>query len=125
MLVRPNRWIYARRTWPLSLTNGGRGALVRLTDRCLTMALACAAAPIAIVVTAPPAGADCNTAAGTTVCAQGEVRGADGVPEAATPVVPYPCTYDWYCGTNSGLDIVWNPGRPDGGIGPGRPGRPR
>ena len=50
--------------------------------------------PIAIVVAAPPARADCNYAGGSTVCAQGEVRGADGVPRAATPVVPYPCEND-------------------------------
>ena len=79
-----------------------------------------AAAPIAIVVAAPPAGADCNYASGATVCAQGEVRGADGVPRAATPVVPYPCEYDWYCDSGIDLDVGWDPGRP--GIGGGRPG---
>ncbi|PEG41510.1 hypothetical protein CQY20_05205 [Mycolicibacterium agri] len=99
------------------------------TSRCLmTMGLATVAAPIAIVVGAAPAAADCNYAGGSTVCAQGTVRGADGVPRAATPVVPYPCEYDWYCGTEWDLDISWDPGRPDrpdrpgggGGIGPRR-----
>ena len=81
-----------------------------------------AAAPIAIVV-APPASADCVNSGGTTLCSQGEVRGADGVPRAATPVVPYPCEYDWYCDTNTYLDVDWDPGGP-GGIDPGGPGRP-
>ena len=42
------------------------------------------------------------------MCAQGEVRGADGVPRAATAVVPYPCEYDWYCGTDWDLASVWD-----------------
>ena len=97
---------------------------MRSTQRYLILGLATAAAPIAIVVAAPQAGADCNYAAGATVCAQGTVRGADGVPRAATPVVPYPCEYDWYCGTDDwDLDIAWDPGRPGIG-GPGGPGRP-
>ena len=94
---------------------------MRTRQRCLILGLATAAAPIAIVVAAPPAGADCNYAGGSTVCAQGTVRGPDGVPRAATPVVPYPCENDWYCGTEWDLDIGWDPGRPGIG-GPGRPG---
>jgi hypothetical protein len=98
---------------------------VRSRQRYLILGLATAAAPIAIVVAAPPAGADCNYAGGATVCAQGEVRGADGVPRAATPVVPYPCEYDWYCGTEWDLDVGWDPGPGGGGgIDIGRPGRP-
>lgn len=100
---------------------------MRSRQRYLILGLATAAAPITMVVVAPPAGADCNYAGGATVCAQGEVRGADGVPRAATPVVPYPCEYDWYCGTEWDLDIGWDPGRPGGGggIDIGRPGGPR
>jgi len=94
---------------------------VRITQRCLIVGLALTMAPIGIVETAPPARADCNSAGYATVCAQGEVRGADGVPRAATPVVPYPCENDWYCGTDWDLDIAWDPGRPGIG-GPGRPG---
>lgn len=96
---------------------------MRSTQRYLTVGLAAAAVPIAIVVAAPPATADCNYAGGATVCAQGEVRGADGVPRVASPVVPYPCENDWYCGTDWDLDIGWDPGRPGIG-GPGGPGRP-
>ena len=65
-----------------------------------------ATAPITIVVAAPPARADCIYSGGSTVCAQGEVRGADGVPRAATPYVPYPCENDWYCGTDWDLDMA-------------------
>jgi hypothetical protein len=94
---------------------------VRFRQRCLILGLAlAAAAPIGIVVTPAPAVADCNSAGYATVCAQGTVRGPDGVPRAATPVVPYPCEYDWYCGTEWDLDIGWDPGRPGGGG--GRPG---
>lgn len=93
------------------------------TQRYLTWGLAVAAIPIAIVVTAAPAGADCTSSGYATVCAQGDVRGADGVPRAATPVVPYPCENDWYCGTEWDLDVAWAPG-PGGPGGPGRPGRP-
>jgi hypothetical protein len=110
---------------PLSPTNWREGAAVLSRQRYLIVGLALTVvAPIGIVVTAPPAGADCNYAAGATVCAQGTVRGADGVPRAATPVVPYPCEYDWYCGTEWDLDVGWDPG-PGGGIDIGRPGRPR
>ena len=97
---------------------------MRLRLRYLIMGLALTVAPITIVVNAPPAGADCNYAGGATVCAQGEVRGPDGVPRAATPVVPYPCEYDWLCDSDSDMNIS-NP--PGGGIDiglPGRPGRP-
>jgi hypothetical protein len=108
---------------PLGPTDCREGAAVRSTQRYLILGLATAAAPIMIVVAAPPAGADCNYAGGATVCAQGEVRGADGVPRAATPYVPYPCENDWYCGTDWDLDVAWDPGPNRPGIGgPGRPG---
>lgn len=92
---------------------------MRSSTRYLITALATAAVPAALVVAAPPAAADCNYNGGATVCAQGEVRGADGVPRAATPVVPYPCENDWYCGTDWDLNVDWNPGRPGGPGGPG------
>jgi hypothetical protein len=98
----------------------------RFRQRYLTLGLAAVTIPATVIVTAPPATADCTYSGGSTVCAQGEVRGADGVPRAATPVVPYPCENDWYCGTDWDLDIAWDPGRPNrpggggGGIGPRR-----
>ena len=110
---------------PLSPSNCREGAAVRSRQRYLIMGLALTVAPIGIVVTAPSAGADCNSVGGTTVCSQGEVRGPDGVPRAATPVVPYPCEYDWYCGSDSDIDISRPPGGGGGGIDIGRPGRPR
>ncbi|WP_168433728.1 MULTISPECIES: hypothetical protein [unclassified Mycolicibacterium] len=82
--------------------------------------------PIAIAA-APPALAECIDAGGTTVCAQGSVRGGGPEPPKAGPYYPYPCGYDWYCG-GMGLDIIIDPGPPgppDGGGGrPIRPGRP-
>ena len=95
---------------------------MRSRQRYLVMGLATAAAPISMLAGAPPAAADCNSAGYATVCAQGEVRGPDGVPIAATPVVPYPCENDWYCGTDWDLNIGWDPGRPGGGGGIGGPG---
>ncbi|MGV0813287.1 hypothetical protein ABQF34_15095 [Mycolicibacterium boenickei] len=94
------------------------------TQRKLALGLILAMVPMGIVTTtAPPAKAECTSSGYATVCAQGDVRGADGVPRAATPVVPYPCEYDWYCDTGWDLDIAWDPGRPGIG-GPGGPGRP-
>ena len=83
---------------------------MRLTQRYLIVGLVSTMVPFTIVATAPTAGADCNYAGGSTICAQGEVRGADGVPRAATPSVPYPCENDWYCGTDWDLDVDWDPG---------------
>ena len=94
---------------------------MRYRQRYLILGLATAMVlPIAVATDAPPARADCNYAGGATVCAQGEVRGADGVPRAATAAVPYPCENDWYCNTDWDLDVGWNPG-PGVGL-PGRPG---
>lgn len=97
---------------------------MRSPQRYLILGLTLTMAPIGVVATSPPARADCTSSGYATVCAQGDVRGSDGVPRAATPVVPYPCEYDWYCGTEWDLDIGWDPGRPGGGDGfrPGRPG---
>ncbi|WP_081625516.1 hypothetical protein [Mycobacterium sp. 141] len=95
---------------------------MRITQRYLVLGLAMAMLPIGVVTMAPPAKADCTSSGYATVCAQGDVRGVDGGPVAATPVVPYPCENDWYCGNDWDLGIVWNPGRPGGPGGPGRPG---
>lgn len=76
---------------------------------------------------APAASADCTNANGTTVCAQGSVRGPDTGSGAGYqgPYVPYPCEYDWMC--DDGLSIAldppdrpWRPGGGGGGIGPRR-----
>ncbi|MCB0950753.1 MAG: hypothetical protein KDB44_16065 [Mycobacterium sp.] len=76
------------------------------------------------IAAAPTAVADCTSAAGTTICSQGEVRGSDtgDGPSGAGPYVPYPCEYDWYCyGNNWGVDLIIDPGPPGIGL-PGRPG---
>ncbi|GJF08767.1 hypothetical protein NGTWS0302_29630 [Mycolicibacterium cyprinidarum] len=73
---------------------------------------------------APTAAADCTSAAGTTICSQGEVRGSDtgDGPSGAGPYVPYPCAYDWYCnGTSWGVNLLIDPGPPGIGL-PGTPG---
>lgn len=43
--------------------------------------------------------ADCTSAGGTTLCSQGDSRGAStgGGPSGSSgPYVPYPCEYDYY-----------------------------
>ncbi|MEV0670893.1 hypothetical protein [Mycobacterium sp. NPDC050441] len=99
---------------------------MRSTQRYLVLGAVWALVPVGFVTTAPAAKADCTSSGYATVCAQGDVRGADGVPRTATAVVPYPCENDWYCGTDWDLDVDWNPGRPGigGPGGPGGPGRP-
>ncbi|MGZ8748790.1 MAG: hypothetical protein ACXWZ2_17735, partial [Mycobacterium sp.] len=47
--------------------------------RYLIVGLATAALP-AFAAGAPPAAADCTSAGGSTICAQGEVRGGSGAP---------------------------------------------
>ncbi|MHA3020991.1 hypothetical protein ACXPWS_12085 [Mycobacterium sp. BMJ-28] len=104
---------------------------MRTARRYLILGLVTATAPFAAVVAAPQALADCTYNNGVTVCAQGEARGADGVPRQATAGVPYPCEYDYYCGDDDwDIDVDWNPGRPGGPtigggpvIGGGRGGR--
>lgn len=84
----------------------------------LGVGLAASAVPLGLIV-APPAAAECTSSGGSTVCAQGSVRGADGPPMSTGPYYPYPCEYDWLC-DDGGLSIIVNPGPPD----IGRPGRP-
>ncbi len=80
------------------------------------------AVPLSIS-SAPNAAADCTNANGTTVCAQGSVRGPDGGSGAGYqgPYVPYPCEYDWMCddGLSIALDPPDRPWRPGGGGGGG------
>lgn len=70
-----------------------------------------------------PALADCTSTAGTTVCSQGDVRGANTGPGpgANPPSYPYQC---WYCNDGGwGLTfIIERPHRPHGGGGEGRRG---
>ncbi|OKH74392.1 hypothetical protein EB72_16710 [Mycobacterium sp. SWH-M1] len=78
----------------------------------------------ALVEAAPPAAADCTSAGGTTICSQGEVRGANtgnGPSGSSGPYMPYPCEYDWYCndGVTWDINMDWDPG-----VGIGAPGRP-
>jgi hypothetical protein len=95
----------------------------------LAVALVAATGLVAMPETSlPVARADCVSSGGTTICSQGDVRGADtGVGPGEGPSVPYPCDLDWYCYDGSswdlGLDIDVDPGpgRPDFGR-PGRPG---
>ncbi|KGI67240.1 hypothetical protein MJO55_06810 [Mycolicibacterium rufum] len=91
---------------------------MRLAYIIVASALVCAA------LEAPPtAHADCVSSGGTTVCSQGEVRGADNGAGAggSGPYVPYPCSYDWYCndGVTWDINMDWDPG-----VGIGAPGRP-
>jgi hypothetical protein len=71
-----------------------------------------AAAMAAALVTAPSAAADCVSSSGTTVCSQGEARGANtgmGPGTMTGPAYPYSCGYSWYC-DDYGVDIVFGGG---------------
>ena len=86
------------------------------------------------VVDAAPARADCVSSGGTTICSQGDVRGADtgeGPGSTGGSGYGYMCGYDWDCDYGWGVDfdVDLSPGpRPPGGIGGpgggggGRPG---
>lgn len=76
------------------------------------------------LVSTPPASADCTSANGVTVCAQGDVRGSNtgsGAGGTNGPYVPYPCEYDYYC-DGWGADMDLDVDVPVGGV--GRPGGP-
>lgn len=72
--------------------------------------------------------ADCTSAGGTTICSQGDVRGADtgGGPSGSTgPWVPYPCEYDYYYCDDVygwGIDLDVDLDRPQVNPLPDRPG---
>ncbi|BBY98875.1 hypothetical protein [Mycolicibacterium fallax] len=85
-----------------------------------------AAAPVvalaafgAVVAGAPTAAADCVNSGGTTICSQGDVRGADS--SGSGTYAPYPCEYDWYCYDGGGVGVVFGAGDGDVGL-PGTPG---
>ena len=59
---------------------------------------------------APPAAADCVSAAGPnplTICSQGETRisNTTPVPRAATPFVPLDCDVNWLCDQGLGIAL--------------------
>ena len=60
-----------------------KGIVMKLTQRYLIPALVTVPAVLGLVV-APPATADCTSSGYATVCAQGDVRGGDGVAYAHT-----------------------------------------
>ncbi|MCV7435308.1 hypothetical protein [Mycolicibacterium bacteremicum] len=78
----------------------------------------------------PTAAADCTSAGGTTICSQGDVRGANtgSGPSGSGPYAPSPCDIDWMdCDDWYGgwtIDVYLDPDI--GAPGPGRPdiGRP-
>jgi hypothetical protein len=75
---------------------------MRIRHTYLTAILAVASAALGTTLAAaPPAAADCVTAAGPTpltLCSQGETRVSNTTPlVAATPYVPLPCDLDWLC----------------------------
>jgi hypothetical protein len=75
---------------------------MRIRRTYLTAILAVASAALGTTLAAaPPAAADCVTAAGPTpltLCSQGETRVSNTTPlVAATPYVPLPCDLDWLC----------------------------
>ncbi|ALR11294.1 hypothetical protein [Mycobacteroides saopaulense] len=98
------------------------------TIRCFLSAGVVIMLPALAVIAAEPAAADCVNANGTTLCAQGDVRGGAST-TSSTPYVPYPCENDWSC-DNWGMDLILGSEHTPPTVNPspppdfGRPGRP-
>ena len=107
--------------------------MMRIVQRMALPGIALALLAPGAVTLAAPAVADCTSSGGTTICSQGDVRGADTGqgPGSGGGYNPYVCGYDGWCDYDYGwgwdvdLDID-RPGGPGGpGIGgPGGPGGP-
>ena len=97
---------------------------MRRSQRYLILGLTLTAVPFGIV-TAPPALADCVNSGGSTVCAQGTVRGGGPDAPLAGPSYPSYCADPWYCDDGWDVDVILpprdfgRPGRPGGGGGIG------
>jgi hypothetical protein len=66
---------------------------------------------LAGLITAPMAAAECNDSSGTTVCAQGDIRGTHAAPPARPPFgygFGYGCGYLCY-GGGGGVSIAVGP----------------
>lgn len=76
----------------------------------LSLPVLAAALVLGGLAVAPSAAADCISSAGTTLCGQGSTRGSntgEGPGTLSGPMVPYPCTYDWYCDDDNGFGITF------------------
>ncbi len=81
---------------------------MRIRHTYLTAMLAASAALASTLAAAPPAAADCISAAGPnplTLCSQGESRKSNTSPvPRATPYIPYDdCSVNWLCGSGLGI----------------------
>ena len=81
---------------------------MQVRQRYLIPLLAAAATAVGIAA-APPAAADCISAAGpdpVTLCSQGESRKSNTSPvPRATPYIPIDCDYDWLCDEGLGIAL--------------------
>jgi len=100
---------------------------VQICGQCIVVGSSAAVLAFGSLINAPLGSADCTDAGGTTVCAQGEVRGSSGGGTSSGPYYPYPCEYDWLC-RDGGVSIALDTDIGDGPSNPppdlGRPGRP-
>ena len=83
---------------------------MRIRHTYLTAMLAVASAALAsTLAAAPPAAADCISAAGATpltLCSQGESRRSNTSPvPRATPYIPLDCDMDWMCDQGLGIAL--------------------
>ena len=97
---------------------------MRISWRCLPVAVVSAALPAIVVAGAPSAYADCTGAGAATVFPQGTVRGGGPDAPQAGPVYPGYCADPWYCSDDWGIDVIIDPNPPRPPIDIGRPGRP-
>ena len=82
---------------------------MRIRQTSLAAMLAGASVLTSIIAAAPPAAADCISAAGPdplTLCSQGEPRKSNTTPVPITSgYVPYPCDVDWMCDNGLGIAV--------------------
>ena len=74
----------------------------------IAMLAAVSAALASTLAAAPPAAADCISAAGEnlSICSQGESRRGNTSPvPRATPYVPLDCAQDWLCDQGLGIAL--------------------
>ena len=87
----------------------GKDLAMRIRHTYLTAMLAASAALASTLAAAPPAAADCVSAAGPnplTLCSQGETRKSNTSPvPRATPYIPLDCDMDWLCDQGLGIAL--------------------
>jgi hypothetical protein len=82
---------------------------MRIRPTYLTAMFAASAALASTLAAAPPAAADCVSAAGPnplTICSQGDARVSNtSTLPRSTPYIPVDCSVDWLCDQGLGIAL--------------------